>query len=234
MPAQHSCPVQATPTHGLVGWRSGWLLAMAISGALPAQAQVYGGESVSGTVVLSYAPTAEANQIVVEAPPAIDATRQSAAVDANSSKFATPEKLAKVPTLSESYRALILKVAREQQVSAPLLAAVAAAESGFDARARSPKGAVGLMQLMPDTARRFKVVDRLSPEQSVRGGAAYLRWLNDHFNANLAHVIAAYNAGESAVERAGGMPPYAETQAYLPKVMGYLRHFTQVFGKVPA
>ena len=145
-----------------------------------------------------------------------------------------PEKAAKVPSLPESYRALILKVAREQQVSAPLIAAVAAAESGFDARARSPKGAVGLMQLMPDTARRFKVVDRLSPEQSVRGGAAYLRWLNDHFNANLAHVIAAYNAGESAVERAGGMPPYAETQAYLPKVMGYLRHFTQVFGKVPA
>ena len=109
------------------------------------------------------------------------------------------------------------------------IAAVAAAESGFNPSARSPKGAVGLMQLMPATARRFNVNDRQSAAQSLQGGAAYLRWLTDHFGADLERVIAAYNAGEQAVERAAGVPPYPETRAYLPRVMGYLKHFQRVF-----
>jgi soluble lytic murein transglycosylase-like protein len=213
------------------GVRQAWPLLLAACCALPAQAQVFGGESASGSLVLSYMPTAEATQLVVDVPAVVPEAPLSATPEALASE---PLLAVKVPALSDQYRKLILKVAREQRVSAPLIAAVAAAESGFDARARSPKGAVGLMQLMPETARRFRVADRLSPEQSVRGGAAYLRWLNEHFNANLEHVIAAYNAGESAVDRAGGLPPYAETRAYLPRVMGYLRHFTQVFGQIPA
>lgn len=216
------------------GVRSAWPLLLAACCVLPARAQVYGGESASGSLVLSYMPTAEATQLVVDAPAVAPEAALSLAPGATGSEPLLAGQSVKVPVLPDQYRTLILKVAREQRVSAPLIAAVAAAESGFDARARSPKGAVGLMQLMPETARRFRVADRLSPEQSVRGGAAYLRWLSEHFNANLEHVIAAYNAGETAVERAGGLPPYAETRAYLPRVMGYLRHFTQLFGQIPA
>lgn len=89
------------------------------------------------------------------------------------------------------------------------------------------------MQLMPETARRFKVSDRLSPEQSVRGGAAYLRWLSERFSNDLERVIAAYNAGENAVDLAGGTPNFPETQAYLPRVLGYLRQFKREFAQPP-
>lgn len=130
--------------------------------------------------------------------------------------------------MPEPYKALFLQIARETQVPVALIAAVAAAESGFDPLARSPKGATGLMQLMPDTARRFNVTNLLSPEQNLRGGAHYLRWLSERFPNDMERVIAAYNAGESAVDRAGGTPPFAETQAYLPRVMHYFRHFDKL------
>ncbi|MBK7615886.1 MAG: lytic transglycosylase domain-containing protein [Burkholderiales bacterium] len=133
-----------------------------------------------------------------------------------------------VPKMPDPYKALFLQIARETGVPVALIAAVAAAESGFDPLARSPKGATGLMQLMPDTARRFNVTNLLSPEQNLRGGAHYLRWLSERFPNDMERVIAAYNAGESAVDRAGGTPPFPETQAYLPKVMHYFRHFDKL------
>jgi soluble lytic murein transglycosylase-like protein len=108
------------------------------------------------------------------------------------------------------------------------LASVAAAESAFDPRALSPKGAAGLMQLMPATARRFKVGNRYSPVQSLNGGAAYLRWLTDRFGNDLPRVVAAYNAGEQAVALADGIPRYAETQVYVQRVLNYLEHFSKV------
>lgn len=198
-----------------------------------AHAQVFSGESATGTVVLSYLQTQETPTLVVNAPPEPPLNAGPLSV-APSTQVVTAPFGRKVPILPEHYRKLILKVAAEQRVSAPLIAAVAAAESGFDARALSPKGAAGMMQLMPGTARRFRVTDRMSAEQSVRGGAAYLRWLSEHFGADLERVIAAYNAGEAAVERAGGTPPFAETQAYLPRVLGFVQHFTRLFGQVPA
>lgn len=201
--------------------------------AAPSQAQVFAGESASGSVVLSYMQSADTPTLVVSAP---ELAVSDAAADPN---LPVPGRLAaagtswKIPALPPHYRSIILKEAREQQVPAELIAAVAAAESGFDARARSPKGAMGLMQLMPDTARRFQVTDRLSAVQSVHGGAAYLRWLSIRFRNDLSRVIAAYNAGENAVELAGGMPPFPETKAYLPRVLAYMRHFAKEFASLP-
>lgn len=202
-----------------------------LAGAVPvARAQVYAGESVGGAVALSYRQTAETPELVVMAPVAPDNEIQSVATERLQ---LPPDPVAsspsRVPKLPDNLRPLILKAAHLQQVPASLIAAVAAAESGFDPSARSPKGAVGLMQLMPATAKRFHVNDRQSAAQSLQGGAAYLRWLTDHFGADLERVIAAYNAGEQAVERAAGVPPYPETRAYLPRVMGYLKHFQRVF-----
>ena len=92
-------------------------------------------------------------------------------------------------------------------------------ESAFYARARSRAGALGLMQLMPQTAQRFGVVDPFDPRQNITGGVKYLRWLTDTFSGDLHKVVAAYNAGEGAVLKYGGIPPFAETRAYVPRVL---------------
>lgn len=215
----------------LVCWRPAAAgLALWVLASPAAWAQVYAGESPGGTVVLSYRQTPETPDLLVTAPPAASEEIQTVANPApEGSTGADANPPARIPKLPDHLRPLILKAAQMQQVPASLIAAVAAAESGFDPSARSPKGAVGLMQLMPATARRFNVNDRQSAAQSLQGGAAYLRWLTDHFGADLERVIAAYNAGEQAVERAAGVPPYPETRAYLPRVLGYLKHFQRVF-----
>ena len=114
-------------------------------------------------------------------------------------------------------------MARETAVSPKLISAVIRAESGYDPRARSPKGAVGLMQLMPETAQRFGVRNIQDPAQNIRGGALYLKWLLDYFRGDLRLALAGYNAGEAAVVRAGyRIPPIAETVSYVPKVLWFL------------
>ena len=105
-------------------------------------------------------------------------------------------------------------------VSPALVHAVITAESNYDPEALSRAGAMGLMQLMPGTARRFGVADPWDPEQNVHGGVRYLRELLDRFQ-NLKLALAAYNAGEGAVEQHGNqVPPYQETQTYVQRVMG--------------
>jgi hypothetical protein len=99
-----------------------------------------------------------------------------------------------------------------------LVLAVIQVESNFNPQALSPKNAQGLMQLIPATAERFGVSDVWNPEDNIRGGMAYLRWLLDHFEGDITLALAGYNAGEGAVARHGGIPPYAETQAYVQKV----------------
>lgn len=110
-----------------------------------------------------------------------------------------------------------------QGVDARLVEAVIATESAFDPRALSTKGAQGLMQLMPDTADRFGVANPWDPKQNIAGGTAYLRWLIDEFNGDPRRVLAAYNAGEGAVTRYGGVPPYPETRGYIDRVLAYYR-----------
>jgi soluble lytic murein transglycosylase-like protein len=105
-----------------------------------------------------------------------------------------------------------------------LLRAVIVVESGFNSRAVSKRGAVGLMQLMPATASRFGVSDLYDPKQNVHAGASYLKFLMDRFGHDVRLALAAYNAGEDAVERNGGrIPPFTETMAYVPKVLKIYR-----------
>ena len=120
----------------------------------------------------------------------------------------------------------ILAAARETQVEPALIRAVINVESGYNPSARSHAGAVGLMQLMPGTAQRYGVTNRLDPEQNIRGGARYLRDLKAMFNNNLQLVLAAYNAGEQAVIRYGKkIPPFRETVEYVPKVLTHYRRY---------
>jgi len=119
---------------------------------------------------------------------------------------------------------LIDKISSDHGVDTWLVRAVIQAESAFYERARSRAGALGLMQLIPATAARFGVVDPFDPVQNITGGVKYLRWLMDHFNNDFTKVIAAYNAGENAVKKYNGIPPYAETRAYVPKVMNLWRN----------
>lgn len=127
--------------------------------------------------------------------------------------------------IGRRYASLVREVAREERVDPALLHAVIAVESGYNPRALSPKGAIGLMQLMPDTARRYAVSDLWDPLQNLRGGARYLRDLLTMFNDNLSLALAAYNAGEKAVVRYGHrIPPYAETRSYVPRV---LEHYSR-------
>jgi hypothetical protein len=120
----------------------------------------------------------------------------------------------------------VRRLAARHSVDPNLVLAVIQAESGFDARAVSPKGAMGLMQLMPFTAERFGVRDAFDPEQNLSGGMTYLRWLLDRFEGKVPLAVAAYNAGEEAVDRYGGIPPYAETQGYVQRVMRHYPHLT--------
>jgi soluble lytic murein transglycosylase-like protein len=122
------------------------------------------------------------------------------------------------------YDSIIEKVAVTAAVEPNLLRAVIVVESGFNSRAVSKTGAVGLMQLMPATATRFGVSNRYDPIQNIRGGAAYLKFLMDRFGQNVRLALAAYNAGEEAVDRNGGqIPPFSETMAYVPRVLKVYR-----------
>lgn len=116
--------------------------------------------------------------------------------------------------------ALARAEARRHGLDADLVLAVMRLESNFQRRALSPKGAMGLMQLMPATARRLGVRDPWDPAQNIRGGCAYLRFLLDRFDGDLRLALAAYNAGEGAVDAYGGVPPYAETRRYVAALAG--------------
>jgi hypothetical protein len=118
---------------------------------------------------------------------------------------------------------LIYKVARQEGVDPFLLRSMVAVESGFNPRSVSKKGAVGLMQLMPRTARALGVTNRYNPEQNLRGGARYLKQMLKRFS-DVRLALAAYNAGPSAVKRFGGIPPYVETRKY---VLSVLRNFAK-------
>lgn len=122
------------------------------------------------------------------------------------------------------YDPLIQEAAGDAGIPPALVKAVIHAESAFDAEAVSKKGAMGLMQLMPGTARELGVVQPFAADDNVRGGSLYLRRLHDRYGS-WAHTLAAYNAGPTAVDRHRGIPPYAETQQYVRRVLSYYRRY---------
>ncbi len=152
-------------------------------------------------------------------------------------QFATPEPMIEpvvplevverfvsaLPSDKRQHAMLIRRLAPRFDVDFRFALAIVRAESNFDHRAVSPKNAQGLMQLIPDTAARFGVRNAFDPEQNVRGGLSYLRWLLDRFNGSVALASAAYNAGEGTVDRYGGVPPYAETREYVQRILHFYR-----------
>lgn len=119
------------------------------------------------------------------------------------------------------FEPIIKSVASEFGVDTNLVKAVIHAESGYNPNAVSPKGAQGLMQLMPGTAKGLKVSNSLDPRENIRGGVRYLRFLLDTFNGDVTLALAAYNAGLSRVNQYGGVPPFTETQNYISRVLNY-------------
>jgi soluble lytic murein transglycosylase-like protein len=137
-----------------------------------------------------------------------------------------PQYVLPTAALIRQYNPLIETAAKTHGVDVALVHAVITAESGYNPRAVSRAGAQGIMQLMPDTARRFGVQNSFDAAQNIDGGVKYLRELLTMFNGNRELAVAAYNAGENAVIRHGNrIPPYAETMHYVPKVLGFYRKF---------
>ena len=170
--------------------------------ASPASAQIYTWTDGNGHLVLSNRPRGGAEVAYVV--PKADAIRTTRSGD--TSKFSL-------------YDDLIRDHARLQGVRTDLVRAVVQVESAFNPFAKSPKGAMGLMQLMPETMRQFSVRDAYNPGENIRGGVAYLRQLLDRYSNNEVLALAAYNAGPGAVDKHGQtVPPYAETQNYVSKI----------------
>nr|WP_246237432.1 lytic transglycosylase domain-containing protein [Halovulum dunhuangense] len=143
---------------------------------------------------------------------------QVLARNVGASQGMTPS-LERMQRMADSYGADILAATAGTRVSPALVLAVMSVESAGRPAAVSSAGAVGLMQLMPETAKRFGVTDRTDPAQSIRGGVRYLDFLLNEFGGDALLALAGYNAGEGAVARAGGVPNYRETRAYVPKVV---------------
>jgi soluble lytic murein transglycosylase-like protein len=128
---------------------------------------------------------------------------------------------------SSNYDSLIEQSAARNGVDPAILHGLIQQESGFDPNSHSSAGALGLTQLMPGTASSLGVSNPLDPAQSIEGGARYLSQMLSKFGGNISDALAAYNAGPGAVQRYGGVPPYAETQDYVSKVLGYANAYRQ-------
>lgn len=179
--------------------------------AASATAQVFSGHSADGTVVLANFRGPETPTLLM---PSGTPTGSGATVATSLGS----------QMRAQSFSALLADVAREVDLPVGLLHAVISVESGYIANAVSPKGAKGLMQLMPATARRFGVADPFEPRDNVRAGARYLKWLLQRFEGDLELALAAYNAGEDAVVRAGyRVPAFAETLQYVPRVLARMQ-----------
>ena len=126
---------------------------------------------------------------------------------------------------SADYDEVIRSVSDRHSIDADLIRAVIKAESDFDSNARSRKGAMGLMQLMPDTARLYNVLNAFDPIDNIEGGVRHLRMLLERYRGDLRLSLAAYNAGSGAVEKHGGIPPFAETREYVRRVLHFYESF---------
>lgn len=193
-----------------------WLIAAALGlGLMPAQADIYGYTDSRGVRHLTNVPPG--NDARYELLIKSQATRP---------KGWSGSRYDQRPRLDyDAYESLVREMARRHDVDPALVRAVIHAESAFNERAVSPKGAAGLMQLMPATAARFGVRDVFDPEENIRGGVTYLAFLLRLFDGDQRLALAAYNAGEGAVKKFQGIPPYDETVHYVAKVTELHRRY---------
>jgi len=138
------------------------------------------------------------------------------------------------PASVQNYNGLIATYSEKNHLDSELVTAVIEMESGGDAKAVSPQGAMGLMQLMPGTAEDLGVQDPYDPEENIAGGTLYLRRMLDHFDQDLSLALAAYNAGPGAVEKYGGIPPYPETSRYVDGVLSLYHAYKSLNESSPA
>jgi soluble lytic murein transglycosylase-like protein len=199
--------------------------ALALTPLSAAADDIFFRDPAGQSVVISNVPDTDDFSLLLAGPP--DAAGVQAAGKLTAVvKPVAPLSLANLLDRARRYDHLVDHAARESKLDAHLLHAVIAAESAYDAAALSPKGAVGMMQLMPATARRYGVADSLDARQNIHGGARYLADLLRLFNNDTGLALAAYNAGENAVLRNGRkIPPYRETEVYVPRVLSLYRHF---------
>jgi len=186
--------------------RAAIALALVTGAALPASAQIYSWRDANGNLVLSdrRPPTAASEAVRSFEVPRTQAIRTT--------RFAAADT-------SRPYDDLIIEHARAHGLRSDLVRAVVQVESAFNPRARSPKGALGLMQLMPATLKQYGVVNAFNPTENVRAGVAYLRALLDRYGNDETLALAAYNAGPAAVDRHGqAVPPYRETRNYVAQI----------------
>ena len=166
----------------------------------PAGAQIFTARDATGTTVLSSHRVERPTQVfAVPGAPSYRTTNSG------------------LPGKATIFEELVLEHAQRQSLRPELVRALIQVESGFDPQATSPKGAMGLMQLMPQTARSLGVLNAYDPEENIRGGTAYLRQLLDKYGSEPL-ALAAYNAGPGAVDKYDGVPPYRETREYVRKV----------------
>ena len=184
---------------------AGWLLVATVPGA--GHADIYKQVGPDGVVSFTSRPARGAKLYAAERKPAVFMPSDDSA-----------ERFSR-------YDEYIRQAATLYQIPEELVRAVIRVESDFDPRAVSPANARGLMQLIPETAERMMVTDSFDPRQNIFGGVRYLRVLANLFNGDMQLTIAAYNAGEGAVMRYGGIPPYQETQAYVVKVLANYRQY---------
>ena len=176
-------------------------------------------------------PSAFASQLATAA--AVSGTQAAAPAPAAATAGLQGTGASELPA-GTPFAAEITAAAKKHGVDPALLAGLVKQESGFNPNAVSPAGARGLTQLMPGTAAGLGVSDPLDPAQALDGGAKYLRQQLDAFDGDVARALAAYNAGPGAVERFGGVPPYAETQNYVRSVQAFATEFRAGGAPAPA
>lgn len=189
----------------------------ATSGPAPAQSDIYVYRDENGVLNFTNIRSHDRRDTLVEVKKYRAAGSRATKVSYSPGrKLSAPLRAMQPPAHLDS---IVTRAAADYQVDKALVHAIIQAESAFNDRAISPKGASGLMQLMPATAQRFGVNNVFDPTQNIMGGVRYMRLLLEQFQFDVRLALAAYNAGENAVLRYGGIPPYPETANYVNKVM---------------